>query len=656
MMLATIRLFKAVPVDNNVRGKDFLPFEIYRRTLSKGFVFAPEVVASYGNIDALIAQVDEACGLDPNRLNKAFHKSFGKVQSASMEQLYLEQAAHYITTYGAEELGVFDAERVYIPSEQLDVSAIDIETFDFVVIRGMTYAEIKWALLDLLSSGVALSEQSIKDVLDAASLVGFTTDEIEQVRNREVKIALYELYGMVPANPIEFLRYVSYKATGSTLLIKSPAAIAALKQGAAEHNLVPIFNLYAGAHSLIPLGEIFLRFKPLFLALRANKELRPTINKIRRLAEKNHKPMPVDYLNNVTALIKGSKDSVFFAKSKDAVIGYGNFNLARLADELSDPNVTIFRKIRLANALAVRSHPELDSIVYKVRNGKSYATSCGPTDSLTASRFGVAYSVVMDSIVDSIQSKVHGRKIYIPSGVLYGLPSTEKQFIGNLPAGTSVQVPVDQALVAGVYWEDQGHNRIDLDLSVSNLEGKIGWDGGYRNDVGSVLFSGDNTSAPNGASEVFWFGPEANGSWMMDVNYYNFYEDVPVPYKIVVGTADAEQINHHFVIDPNRLAASASSVINVKQTNLGIVVADPDGSHRFFFSASNGGGMITSRYSEHAEKARKFMMASLYSAPTLNEVLGFAGAIAVDDPSEADEGFNLSPAAIDKTTILSLLS
>jgi hypothetical protein len=641
MMLATIRLFKAVPVDNNVRGKDFLPFEIYRRTLSKGFVFAPEVVASYGNIDALIAQVDEACGLDPNRLNKAFHKSFGKVQSASMEQLYLEQAAHYITTYGAEELGVFDAERVYIPSEQLDVPAIDIETFDFVVIRGMTYAEIKWALLDLLSSGVALSEQSIKDVLDAASLVGFTTDEIEQVRNREVKIALYELYGMVPANPIEFLRYISYKATGSTLLIKSPAAIDALKQGAAEHNLVPIFNLYAGAHSLIPLGEIFLRFKPLFLALRANKELRPTINKIRRLAEKNHKPMPVDYLNNVTATIGA------------------NFDLHPLWAALNDPNVTIFRKIRLANALAVRSHPELDSIVYKVRNGKSYATSYGPTDSLTASRFGVAYSVVMDSIVDSIQSKVHGRKIYIPSGVLYGLPSTEKQFIGNLPAGTSVQVPADQALVAGVYWEDQGHNRIDLDLSISNLEEKIGWDGSYRNGYRNgqgVLFSGDNTSAPNGASEVFWFDPTANGSWMMDVNYYNFYEDVPVPYKIVVGTADAGQINSNFVIDPNRLVASASAVINVKQTNLGIVVADPDGSHRFFFSASNGGGMITSRYSDHAEKARKFMMASLYSAPTLNEVLGFAGAIAVDDPSEADEGFNLSPAAIDKTTILSLLS
>ena len=143
---------------------------------------------------------------------------------------------------------------------------------------------------------------------------------------------------------------------------------------------------------------------------------------------------------------------------------------------------------------------------------------------------------------------------------------------------------------------------------------------------------------------------------MMDVNYFNYDPSNPVPFKVVVGTADASDINSNFVINPNRLVAAASSTIDVKQMNLGIVVANPSGAHRFFFSASAAGGGISARYSAHAEHARKFMMASMFNAPTLNEVLLSAGANFVSDPSQADEGLNLSPAAIDKSTFLSLLS
>jgi hypothetical protein len=611
-------------------------------------VFAPEVLANYPDLNTLIQHVDDLYGADPEALNKSFHKSFAKVRDTSMRRAVIEQMLHYFSTYGAESLGMYDADRIFVPAERLDVPGIDVDKFSFVVIRGLTADELKTALIDLLASGVALSEQSVADCLEVASLVRLSDDEIETVKNREVKVGLYELYGKVPANPVEFLRYVVYRTTGSTLLIKSKGAVAALKEGVRTHKVLPLFNLYANEHGLNRLAEIFLRFKPLFLALREDAALRPTINKIRRLAEANHRPLAPDYLNSVTALIKQGDD--FGGK-----IGV---ELSRLRDELENPNVNIFRKIRLAQALRVRTNPELNSIVYRVRNGKSYATDFPRLSRTQIDDATTSYNVVLMDIAKSLSPALLNRKVYIPDGVVYGLPATEKQFVGNFPAGTYVQAGPNQPLVAGIYWKDQGSTWIDLDLSIANVDGKVGWDGAYRRgrSGAQVLFSGDNTSAPNGASEVFWFDAAVEGSWLMSVNYYNFNPSVPVPYKIVVGTADAKDISKNFVIDPNRLLASAPAVIDTHQQNLGLVVAEADGAHRFYLGQDNVGGGISSRHGINAERSRRFMQVAMQSAPTLNDVLYYAGAVMVDAVDQADEGYDLSPSAIDKTTILSLLS
>ncbi len=254
-----------------------------------------------------------------------------------------------------------------------------------------------------------------------------------------------------------------------------------------------------------------------------------------------------------------------------------------------------------------------------------------------------AYDIVLASIARDLRPSLDGKLVYIPQGLVYGLPATEKQFTGNLPAGTYAYVEPGASLVAGVYWEDQGGHRIDLDLAVAN-----------RRD--EVLFSGDNTSAPHGASEVFYFAETAEGSWLMSVNYYNFRESVPVPFKIIVGSADPKAIKSNFVMDPNLTLASAPAVMDTNQQNLGVIVADPKGGHRFYFSGTNTGGGISSRHDHNAERARKFTALSMQSAPTLNDILLWAGAGLVSNPEDADEGLDLTPASIDKTTILSVLS
>ena len=71
----------------------------------------------------------------------------------------------------------------------------------------------------------------------------------------------------------------------------------------------------------------------------------------------------------------------------------------------------------------------------------------------------------------------------------------------------------------------------------------------------------------------------------------------------MVGSERRANIKAHNTIDPNRILAFSNSVIDVKQKNLGIVVAS-EGSTRFYFAESNLGKSITARNTEYAEHAR----------------------------------------------------
>src|SRR5262249_27509431 len=152
-------------------------------------VFAPEIVYSYPDIAPLIAMVDKVYGRSPEDLNQSFHKSWAKVRDASIAQLVIEQLIHYFTTYGFEALGMYDQDSVYIPNEQLDIPALT-EGIKLVVIKGYTKRELKEKLLGLLSTGIALHADTIRDAFEVAGFVGMTDADIEAVKNKEMKTAL----------------------------------------------------------------------------------------------------------------------------------------------------------------------------------------------------------------------------------------------------------------------------------------------------------------------------------------------------------------------------------------------------------------------------------------------------------------------------------
>lgn len=626
-MESTIRLFKALPISTKRKKNSVLLEE----TVKRGFIFSPEVSYNYSEkeLRSLITSIDKELGLSAKEMNSSFHKSWKKVKKASVEQLVLEQVIHYITTYGFESLGIYNESSVYIPNEKLEIPELE-ENINLVVVRGYKKEELKEKLLKLVGLGVALHEDTIKDVVDVALFVDLTSEEVDEIKNKEVKASLYDQFDLVPTEPVEFLRYMVYKATGTTLLIKSSNLIEQIRENSNKPSIVKSFDLYDTEHGFALLSEIFYRFKPLFLAFRTNDSLRRSINKIRRLAVQNHKPMPEDFLNNVTAKIsRGEK-----------------IKKQELEKELE--RVNTFRKIRLAYALKFRTK-DSDSILYRIRNGKGFATDFEFKNKSQAKK---VLDIIVDSIAQDISKNVKGKKFYIPDFINYSLPATEKQFTGYFPSGTYVSVPKD--MVVGINWENIEHHRIDLDLSVISAESKTGWDAFYKSEDQTLLFSGDVTDASgkNGATELFYIQKQKKDTFIMLVNYYNYAPNLEVPFKILVAKEQVQNQSKNRTVDPNNVVVTAKSKITKKQNILGLIITTTNGS-RFYFAETNIGKSITSGNNEYTDNARKYLLDFYQNSIDLKDILEKAGSKFVDSAEKSD--VDLSPENLEKDTILNLL-
>ena len=170
-MESTIRLFRALPIKSYSPGN--LDEEVTKETIKKGFIFSPNIFNSYSKTELLKLNI----GISGEEINSSFHKSWQKIKTASLEQLVTEQIIHYFTTYGLENMGIYNKDFVYIPSEELKIPDVVKEEIKLTIIKGYTKEELKNKLLELLKSGLALKDTTLKDVIDIALFVGIEEKE-----------------------------------------------------------------------------------------------------------------------------------------------------------------------------------------------------------------------------------------------------------------------------------------------------------------------------------------------------------------------------------------------------------------------------------------------------------------------------------------------
>jgi len=617
MNAALLRLFNGVKVSKK-KKENKIKKSVLKRTIKNGYVLHPSIDPKDKTLDA----IEKVVGISGKKANASFHKSWKVVQESSNETLVLQQILHYITTYGFQNMGIFSDSTVYIPDEVLKVPKV--KKMPLTVVKAMTSKDILKAIVNL-GSGIALLQETLDDIMIIVEASKFDNKFVEEIKNRELKALLYDFYGICPSEPVEYLRYVVSKLTDESLLIKNNELIEKIKGSSGKF----LDELIKNAPQ--DLASIFFRFKPLFLAMKTISRRKDFFNRLRKQANKMHKSMPEDYLNNVTAHIKNKDLSMSTLKKKVA-------------------SATVFRKIRLAYALNFRlNSPE--AIVYRVRNGRGWAS-----DFNWASGFGEttkdALKVVVNSIADDVRKNVDGKDFYIPSTVNYALPATEKQFTGNLPTGSYVTVPED--LIFGIHWTNTQRS-IDLDLSLVSIEGKIGWDGGYRTEGKNILFSGDVTNAPKpkGASELFYIKKGEPSIRVLMVNYFNYEDDDPVQCKIIVGQEKVSKFGKNYMLNPNKIIASTNINISKKQNVLGLV-ANVDGENRAYFANVSIGNSITSSMNANSERTRQYMISSLINSLSLKDILVMAGANVAEEKPE-DDFIDLSPEALDKSTIIDVI-
>ncbi len=621
MIASTLRLFKAVCVEAG-DPSETPALESVRDTIPLGFVLDPRIKADRATVRA----INDVVGISGEQANAAFHKSWEKVRSASIEQLVMEQLIHYVSTYGFRSIGIHDPSTIYIPLEKLELPETVKDDFELTRIRGLKPDELLDQIIKL-GSGIALMDQSLDDIMAIVKELKFEPDFLDRIGNHELLARLYDFYGLVPEEPVAFLRFLVYAVTGSSLLIKNPALIELIK--AAE---APQKSKLDGYLAKAPeeLASIFYRFKPIFLALKSISSNKTFFNRLRKDAVNQHRPLPVDYFNSITSKIRG-----------------GTLDLTKLSNRLS--NVSVFRKIRLAYALQYRLNAG-NSIVYLVRNGRGWATDFDWPKELYSKTLD-AFNVVYESLIQSIRPQVDGKVIFIPSLVNYSLPATEKQFAGPFPFGSYVANAQDT--VFGIHWFNVGDRQIDLDLSLMSAEGKIGWDAAYRNE--EVLFSGDITDAPrpNGATELFYV-KKGTAPYLVMCNYYNFSPSTPVEARILVACDAPKKLKSNYMIDPSKIVAKAEIVIGKKQTVLGLVLT-VEGQTRFYFGNVSVGCGISAALTGPAQHAREYLTDKFASSLDFKKVLHDAGGTVVSNRPDQVEFVDLSPENLTKQSILSLV-
>ncbi len=640
LVQATLSLFKAVPnfsEENSETEENILGYELdNEKNLENGFFIADKVfkccpcVAVEENLEV----IKNKFGYNVFELNQGFYKSFKTVTELTPQKLLANKLLHYMTTYGFENLGIFDNDTVFIPAEKLELPE-DAEPIKITVINTvLDKREIAERTEKLIMTGAALSAETLENIVVILKFVKIRVN-VDEIANKELKNIFCDMMKILPKNPAEFLRYLVYKDTGSGLLIKSPEVIFALKNSG--QNFDKYFSRYIKENGIEKLAEIFHRFKPLWLAFKGRSPyLRKTVNKIRKLADKYHKPVTPKLLENLT-----STEKIDFEKFKS---------------ELS--KVTVFKKISIANSLLYRSAAP-ENIAYRIRNGKVFVEKYDKKFKLD---FKIL-SAVIDSIVEEVRPNVNGKKIFIPENFNYAMPTSEKKFIGGIPFGSSLSFG-KKSVVVGVHWFNLKNDRVDLDLHLNSQKRDIGWQNDFEGENFidakncDVIFSGDMTDAPKekgGATEAYFVGEKVSDETLM-VNLNNYTQNEnPVPFKLFLGEVDREKIDRKYLIDSHEISFCVSDEISGYEKFLGFLIAGGNGEKIFCFASGSMGNRIVARSDENSGKMLSAIKTSFESALNLKDILSKAGAI-FEIPEGEEPDINLNPAEVTKDILLGLFA
>jgi len=432
--------------------------------------------------------------------NATFYKTIEDVASKTRFELLVEQILHYCSTYGTD----FQGKPFIVNNTPIDISQT-------VFIGSISEGEAINRCQNMLYAGIALSQETIENILTIID----DNFELNRIKNKEALCMISVKKEIYPFHAEDIVRVLVYKATGKTLLIKDKDT---LKKISASSVIVPI-DLAA------KLSEVFYRFKDIFISFKKNPLNKRTVNKIRKLARKNHRPFVPAFWSNV------------LSEEKD---------FAMIENKLEDLNN--FKKIGLLNAILQYTFNDTKIKPYVIRNGKLWVdTSVESLNENKLSYLKKVFSVVYQSLVTSIAK--NKCEIILPENLMVMAPTSEKNFMGEIPLYSFVTLKDDA--VIGIYWREK-EGATDLDLSMIDISGnKMGWDSDFYDAKKSFVYSGDMTTANPEATELFYRKQESEVEGIVKVN--PFRSDKNAKYKVFFAQEPISKLKLNHMVHPDHV-------------------------------------------------------------------------------------------------------
>lgn len=574
--------------------------------------------------------------------NSTFYKDWNDVTDKTRVELFVDQCIHYFLSYGLE----MDC----VPNDKNRSSVPFYQGYKFI--QPISAVDLYDKCMEMLGTNVALKQTSVEALVNYVCAYVKTNNiefDIDLVANKEAVGMICSKLGILPNDPFQLLRHIIYVTTGSSNLIKDKTTI----------NKIHVSNNYFDFTKLTEkqiksLASIFYRFKPLFLAFKKDiwantkhiwlpngvalrtstiADNRVVINKLRRMADRYHKPLLVGFWEEVLT----KNYSIEFVQKMLEKDTPSNFKLIQLIQSINDRILTAGGR---------------GQNLYIIRNGKTWMkdTNMACIDSK------IFYYEDLRNIFEAeLVKRLSAKKCIVkfPKDLVLTCPASEKNFVGDIPFGS--YFPMKNNSFFGVYWKNEWGTS-DFDLSFIDTTGdKVGWNSRFVSRDTDVVFSGDITNAPNGAAEVILCKKDCpNG--IININRYCGNDNSKYIFFFGHGNDKTYEFRGKtgYMVNPNHIKVKTMCESSTPQQSIGLTY----NNRVYLMNVGVAGGRV-SRGNDDIIEALQRKVDTYVDLKSILLRAGFEDADRIDWDDETNDGFveiGLDLTDLKRDTLINLFS
>ena len=582
---ALIDYFKSIVISNHPNYTN--QAKIYRE-------FQPKLMER-----GYIIDINACCEENCNSINKyikyktlntssTFYQTVDTVKSKNRFEILLDQLTHYMTAHGTD----FSSD-IYVNNEKYGEME-PIQWSSYTILNAVSENDFFVQILKAIKTGIALNTELVEDmtcfILDYFEVNNMSLYNKEQlidsINNREMIRSLRAKWKIRPKTPMSMFEYI-HSFTGQTVIVKNKKQTTLMKSASNDDDLVE-YMLSLNENEMKKLASVFYRFKPFFLALKENVRLSKIVNKLRKLADSCHKPMQVNPWTNYVHIIS-------LIAPEDVAVQTEYY--------MNNWPITNYRLVSIMNAIIlktreVESNDPVSCRLYRIRNGAAYVDQ-KPNRNGSAYALGCAYYALREQLIKRLSEKKG--IIKIPNNINLTCPTSEKNFVGDIPMGSYIDLGDDDMFV-GIYWKNDWGAR-DLDLSAMLDNGcRLGWNADFDNY--GITYSGDVINAPKGGTEILYRrGDHINDkdkAFSVCVDKFNGSNNATYIFFVGSHRLKNRTVSRNQFIDQNMIDYECNMTLNgISDSVVGRVVGD-----KFYFTNLNTGRFVSGSIAKNMYDAK----------------------------------------------------